>query len=85
MTTFAIWFAVALALLAAILFADRAGQKRFNDRWPPITDDEFLAKCSPGTSRDTALRVRRIVSEQLGVPYDRIHPDQDFVRDLDCC
>ncbi|WP_442506891.1 hypothetical protein SH528x_005765 [Novipirellula sp. SH528] len=85
MTTFAISIGVALVLLAAILFADRTGQKRFNDRWPPITDDEFLAACSPGTSRDTALRVRRIVSEQLGIPYDRIHPDQDFVRDLDCC
>ncbi|MCA9192503.1 MAG: hypothetical protein KDB03_12100, partial [Planctomycetales bacterium] len=35
-------------------------------------------------ARTTALKVRRIVSEQLGVPYEHIHPDQDFVKDLDC-
>lgn len=52
--------------------------------WPPISDDEFMAKCSPGVSRDTALRVRKIVSEQLGVDYERVHPDQEFVRDLGC-
>ncbi|WP_372721661.1 hypothetical protein [Novipirellula sp.] len=45
MTTFTISIGVALVLLAAILFADCTGKKRFNDR---------------------------------------IHPDQDFVRDLDC-
>lgn len=59
-------------------------RRKFNDRWPPISDDEFVARCSDGVSRDTALRVRRIVAEQLGVPYERVYPEQDFVRDLDC-
>jgi hypothetical protein len=55
-----------------------------NSRWPPIDDDEFIRRCDPGVNRDIALRVRRIVSQQLGVPYDRIHPDQNFVNDLGC-
>ena len=50
-----------------------------------LSDDEFIQACTPGTSRDTALRVRRIIAQQLGIPYEHIHPDQDFVDDLDCC
>ena len=30
------------------------------------------------------VRVRRIVSEQLGVDYDRVYPEQRFVEDLGC-
>lgn len=55
---------------------------RFNERFPPIDDDEFLRRCRPGTSRDVALRVRRIVSEQLGIEYARVYPEQKFVEDL---
>ena len=58
--------------------------KTFNQRWPAISEDEFVAKCGPGTDRDKALRVRVIISEQLGVDYDRIHPEQNFVQDLGC-
>lgn len=54
----------------------------FNQRFPPIDDDEFIARCSPGVSRDVALRVRRIVARQLGVEYERIYPSSRFVDDL---
>jgi hypothetical protein len=54
----------------------------FNQRFPPISDDEFIARCRPGVNRDTALRVRSIVAEQLGVPYERIYPSSRFVEDL---
>ncbi|MEO1614766.1 MAG: hypothetical protein AAFV88_02890 [Planctomycetota bacterium] len=57
---------------------------KFNRRWPPISDDEFVARCPPGTGRDVALRVRRVISEQLGIPYDQIYPEQRFVDDLGC-
>ncbi|MCO8120528.1 hypothetical protein NHH03_02170 [Stieleria sp. TO1_6] len=67
-----------------VILSARRSRRSFNERWPSLSDEEFVAKCSPGVSPDTALRVRRIISEQLGIPYDRIHPDQDFVRDLDC-
>lgn len=54
------------------------------DKWPPITDDEFIRRCSPGVDRERALKVRRIISEQLGVDYDRVYPEQRFVEDLGC-
>ena len=47
-----------------------------------IPDEEFLRRCSPGTSKEVALKVRRIVSEQLGVPYEKIHPEHRLVEDL---
>jgi hypothetical protein len=55
----------------------------FNERFPPISDDEFLAQCPSGTSREVALKVRRIVADQLGVEYERIYPSSSFVNDLD--
>lgn len=53
-------------------------------KWPPISEDEFIRRCSPGVDRERALRVRRIISEQLGVDYDRVYPEQNFVKDLGC-
>ena len=75
----------AAVLLAVGIWLERRKRSNFENKWPAISDDEFLAACSPGTSRDTAIRVRRIIAEQLGVPYKRIHPDQHLVDDLDCC
>lgn len=53
-------------------------------QWPPISEDEFIRRCSPGVDRDTALKVRRIIAEQLGVDYHRVYPEQRFVEDLGC-
>ncbi|WDI40856.1 hypothetical protein [Bremerella sp. P1] len=52
------------------------------EKWPPISEDEFIRRCSPGVDRERALKVRRIISEQLGVDYDRVYPEQRFVEDL---
>jgi hypothetical protein len=53
-------------------------------KWSPISEEEFIRRCSPGVNRERALKVRRIISEQLGVEYDRIYPEQRFVEDLKC-
>ncbi len=52
------------------------------DKWPPISDDEFIQRCSPGVNRERALKVRRIVARQLGIDYERVYPEQRFVEDL---
>jgi len=66
------------------MLTERRRRRRFAERWPRLSDDEFVAKCSPEIPRDTALRIRRILADQLDIPYEHIHPDQSFVRDLDC-
>lgn len=53
-------------------------------KWPPISEEEFLRRCSPGVNPQRALKVRRIISQQLGIDYDRIYPEQRFVEDLHC-
>ncbi len=76
----AITLVVGLIFVVASSFCDSRG---FHDKWPPISDEEFLSRCTPGIRRETALKVRRIVSEQLGIPYDQVYPEQNFIRDLD--
>ncbi|WP_425613944.1 hypothetical protein NA78x_003791 [Anatilimnocola sp. NA78] len=77
-----------LALVGAWLLIcnlmGRCWKNAFEAKFPPITDDQFMARCQPGTSREVALKVRRIISEQLGVEYERIYPESSFVSDLDC-
>lgn len=46
-----------------------------------ITEAEFLAAV-PDANPETALKVRAIVSYQLDVPIDDIHPSDSFVDDL---
>ena len=76
---FLVW-AVSWVSYACYLFEE----VRFEQRWPVLSDQEFLARCSPGVDPRVALGVRRIVAKQLGVAYERIHPDQSFVNDLGC-
>jgi hypothetical protein len=75
---------VLVFLGAMIVILQKRETAKFDERFPPIDDDEFVRRCSPGVNRDIALRVRRIVSEQLGIEYERIYPEQKFVDDLYC-
>ncbi len=72
-----------LFVLIMLVFWATAGIPS-KDHWPPISEDEFIQRCSPGVDRERALKVRRIISEQLGVDYDRVYPEQRFVEDLGC-
>ncbi|MEM1225170.1 MAG: hypothetical protein AAGJ40_05705 [Planctomycetota bacterium] len=76
---------IIVVFFAAIWIWESKRQRDFMRKWSPISDNEFIAKCSTGTDRARALRVRRIIAEELDVPYEHIHPEQRFVEDLDCC
>jgi hypothetical protein len=57
--------------------------ERFNERFPAISDAVYLARCSPGTDPQIALRVRGILAESLGVEEQRIYPSARLMKDLD--
>jgi hypothetical protein len=65
---------------SAVAAQDRAA---FEESFPPISDAEFLARCTPGTNPEVALKVRRIVAEYFGIEYERVHPSTQFIEDLD--
>lgn len=48
----------------------------------PMSDEEFIAACGPGTDPEVALAVRRIVSEKLSIPYKEIYPSHRFIENL---
>ncbi len=50
----------------------------FEQKYPPLTDEEFLQRCAPGTDPEVAFTVRRIIAEQLCIPVERIYPDQTW-------
>jgi hypothetical protein len=56
--------------------------RTFNDRFPPISDEEFVARCRPGTRPEIALKVRRTIADCLGVEYERIYPESQLRQDL---
>jgi hypothetical protein len=70
-----------MAVVACVIHAKRQHES-FKQRFPPISDAEFVARCGPKTNPNVALRVRRIVADQLAVDYDRIYPSSRFVEDL---
>lgn len=80
------YFVLALVIIAVVVavVVGTIQRRSFESKFPPISDNEFVELCGPGTNRDVALRVRRIVADQLGVEYDRIHPSCSFVGDLGC-
>ncbi len=47
-----------------------------------VSDEDFLAACSPGVCPEDALKVRKIISEQLCFPEHAIHPSHRLVEDL---
>lgn len=47
-----------------------------------VSDAEFLAACAHGVSPEIALKVRHIISDQLGIPEHSIHPAHQIVEDL---
>lgn len=71
-----------LVVLLTFLADAKRDRRDFGRQFPPISDAEFLARCTPGTSADVALKVRRIVSEMLAVEYERIYPSTRFIDDL---
>jgi hypothetical protein len=73
-----------LAVVVVCTIAEIRRSRAFNQRFPPISDAEFLARCRSDTNPAIALKVRQIVSKQLGVQYERIYPSSSFVEDLGC-
>ncbi len=78
----ALVLAIAVIVTRLWMLARRDGLS-FAERFPPISDDEFVARCTPGTSREVALKVRRMVAEFSGIEYERVHPSLDFIWDLE--
>jgi len=80
-----IFFSIAVFLIGSWLLLDwleSLEAERLRDACPPISDDEFLARCAPGIPRSIALGVRRLVSESLDVPSDSVYPEHRIVEDL---
>jgi hypothetical protein len=71
-----------LSVFVIIVSVDRRKRVDFLQRFPPISDAEFLARCGPGTNPEVALKVWGIVAHQLGVEYERIYPTTRLVEDL---
>ena len=54
----------------------------WKEKYRPLTDDEFLARCKAGISPKTALKVRAILADVSGIPEAKIHPEHRLVDDL---
>jgi hypothetical protein len=82
MTPILVSLAVLTTFCVIAMVASR-NRAAFEERFPPISDAEFLARCSPGVDPKVALKIREIVAEYFGIDYERVHPSMRFVDDLD--
>ena len=74
-------FVLVLIFVACIIF-ERRRQRIFKEKFPPISDEEFMARCRPETRPEVALKVRRILADALNVEYERIYPESRLMQDL---
>lgn len=74
--------AVVLTFVIVCAAAVRKELTSYRERFPPISDAEFMARCRPGTRPEVALKVPRIVAENLGVEYKRVYPSSRFIENL---
>ena len=77
-----IFFASLVMVLFACLVWAKRRRAAFEEQFPPISDAEFVARCTPGTDPTVALKVRRILADSLCVEYERIYPSSRLVEDL---
>ncbi|MDA0832717.1 MAG: hypothetical protein O2955_07400 [Planctomycetota bacterium] len=56
--------------------------KSFDERFPPLTDEEFLAKCQPGTDPEIAFKVRDIIADCLSINPKQVYPEARLIGDL---
>jgi hypothetical protein len=77
-------FLFACLVIYSILYhrADTRSFLDFDDRFPPLSDDQYLALFPPGTDHSVALKVRNIVARQLAIPSAQIYPSARFFEDL---
>jgi hypothetical protein len=69
-------------LLAYVLIEPKKYREAVEKSFPPISDAEFVARCTPGTHPQVALKVRKIVADNLGVEYARLYPSTRFLEDI---
>lgn len=74
--------AILVFLILVVVTSGKKDSESFDRRFPPISDAEFMARCTNGTDPAVALRVRRFIADRSGVEYERIHPSTRFVEDL---
>jgi hypothetical protein len=74
--------AAVCGVVFAFVVAAMRGRATFHERFPPISDAEFLARCRPGTDPRVALKVRRIVAHHFAIDSARVYPSMRFVEDL---
>jgi hypothetical protein len=79
MTPFLIAVSIGIVMFTCI-HAKRT--RDFKERFPPISDTEFLALCKPGTNPEVSLKVRRIVADHFAIEYERVSPSMRFIEDI---
>ena len=82
MGTVLFWISCSIVVILVCFLVDRRARKAFEKQFPPISDEEFLARCTPGVNANVALKVRRIFADSLGVEYERVYPSSRIAEDL---
>lgn len=79
------WIAVGIAVVFFVLIlGDRFAVRPPAILGPPMSDEEFIGSLPVGTDPEVALKVRGIISEQLGIDRELIRPETNLADICDC-
>ena len=82
MAEFAVFVVISVAFIITLCVLSVMHNRALQNRFPPISDAEFLDRCSPGVSPEVALKVRQIVAKHFAIAYERVRPSMTFVEDI---
>jgi hypothetical protein len=74
--------AIVLAAVPAVAEWMRRKHAAFQERFPAISDADFLARFRPGIDPVVALGIRRLVAKHFAIEYARVHPAMTFIGDI---
>ena len=53
--------------------------REFEEKWPPIDDDEFLRRCPSDLDPEIALKVRNTLADVTGIDPEEIYPEHSLL------
>ena len=82
---FWLFVVVGVGFILLCLCVEAREWRAYRKSHPPLSDEEFVQRCSSDVPPELALRIRELFAQYSGVDAAIIYPDTRIVDDLKLC